>query len=122
MQGSSEVYRVLVVEDDEATREGVAAVLHARGYMVACATDGREGLRQLHEHRPDVILLDLNMPVMDGWQFRREQKQDPTVADIPIIVVSASPEPQEDIEAAAFLAKPCEVDDLLRALGSCFTR
>ena len=59
MQRSSEVYRVLVVEDDEATREGVAAVLHARGYMVACATDGREGLRQLHEHRPDVILLDL---------------------------------------------------------------
>ena len=104
--------RVLVVEDDEVTRESVAAVLHAKGHMVACACDGREGLRQLYEHRPDVVLLDLNMPVMDGWQFRREQARDPTVADIPIVVVSARPGPC-GIEAAAFLAKPCEVDELL---------
>jgi CheY-like chemotaxis protein len=103
------------VEDDEETRESVDAVLHAKGHKVACACDGREGLRQLHKHRPDVVLLDLNMPVVDGWQFRREQAQDPTVADIPIIVMSAQPE-QHDIVAAAFLAKPCEVDDLLRTL------
>ena len=107
--------RVLVVEDDEVTRESVAAVLHAKGHMVACASDGREGLRQLHEHRPDVILLDLNMPVMDGWQFRKEQARDPTVAHIPIVVVSARPGPH-GIEAAAILSKPCEVDELLRTL------
>ena len=116
------MYRVLVVEDDETTRDGVAAVLHASGYLVACAADGREGLRQLHEHRPDVILLDLNMPVMDGWQFRKEQKLDPSVADIPIIVVSANSERQEDLQAAVTLAKPCEVNALLRALASCFPR
>lgn len=109
------MHRVLVVEDDEETRESMVALLRAKGYMVACASDGREGLRILHEQPPDVVLLDLNMPHMDGWQFRREQAQDPTVADIPVIVVSAQATPK-DIQAAAFLAKPCEVRALLRTL------
>ncbi|HET9594098.1 MAG TPA: response regulator [Anaeromyxobacteraceae bacterium] len=107
--------RVLVLEDDEATRQSLAAVLRARGYLVACASDGREGLRQLHEQRPDVVLLDLNMPGMDGWEFRRAQLQDPTVADVPIIVVSAQLA-CEGIGAVAFLEKPCSVNDLLRTL------
>src|SRR5258708_37448244 len=81
---------VLVVEDDQATREALLAVLHARGFAAIGAADGREALDHLHEHPlPCLILLDLMMPVMNGWEFRQHQRNDSRLAAIPVLVLSA---------------------------------
>ncbi len=113
--------RILLVEDDSALRATLAEVLEERGYEVHCAGNGRQALEALgHAPAPNAILLDLAMPVMDGWAFRAAQQRDPRLAAIPTIVLSASlgldgrrfdgPAP-----AAAF-TKPFDLDRLLEAL------
>jgi CheY-like chemotaxis protein len=82
--------QVLVVEDDAPIREALCAVLRDDGYAVAEAGDGQEALEFLRTHpTPRVILLDLMMPVMDGWTFLREQAADPALAGIPVVVITA---------------------------------
>ena len=93
-------------------------VLRALGYDVATAANGQEALDQLRSGPglPSLILLDLMMPVMDGWQFRDEQKQDPALSAIPVVVVSADGRVDEKasaLGAAAYLRKPVEIEDLL---------
>jgi CheY-like chemotaxis protein len=115
--------RILLVEDDPALREALAEVLAERGYEVACAGDGREALRALEGRPvPAVILLDLAMPVMDGWAFRAAQRRDPAIAEIPTIVLSASLGERdaslESLAPAAALTKPFDLDRLLDALRS----
>src|SRR5919206_1695644 len=80
---------VLVVEDDFAIRETLRELLEDEGYRVAWAANGKEALARLHERAPRVILLDLMMPVMDGWEFRVAQQRDPALASIPVVVISA---------------------------------
>src|SRR5437879_6509382 len=81
---------ILVVEDDTATRDALSLILEAEGFGVMGAANGQEALDQLRgSRRPDLILLDLMMPVMDGWQFRRAQAQDPALSAIPVVVLSA---------------------------------
>src|SRR4051794_9814888 len=81
---------VLIVEDDEDLREMMAQMLNIEGFSTATASNGREALDYLHStRRPNVILLDLMMPVMDGWEFRRQQQADPQIAPVPVIVLSA---------------------------------
>ncbi len=104
--------RVLIVEDDREIREALADILEFDGYDVARASNGAEGLAQAREHHPDIILLDLMMPVMDGWQFRTEQRRDATIAGVPVVVVSAVRQVDE-LEAAAVIPKPCSVDTVL---------
>ena len=104
--------RVLIVEDDLEIRDALAQVLEIEGHEVWCAPNGCAGLLEARLHHPDVILLDLMMPVMDGWRFRSEQKLDPSIAAIPVVVVSALGA-RSDIDAVAFLPKPCDVIDLL---------
>jgi anti-anti-sigma factor len=108
---------ILVVENDALTREAFKAVLEAGGYGVACAHDGRQALDRLGaEEPPALILLDLVMPGMDGWEFRREQESDPALASIPVVVVSAAadvPAAAADLDAADYLQKPVEFDHLL---------
>ena len=113
---------ILLVEDDFAIRETVADLLTGEGFEVTCAANGREALRQLGEaaSQPGVILLDLMMPVMDGWQFRAAQRSDPRYATIPVVVVSA--DAGAEVAAAglapdAFLAKPFELERLLAVVG-----
>src|SRR5678816_1869583 len=78
------VRKVLVVEDDEDVREVLRETLEDAGYPVICAKDGREGLELLRaEPRPCLVLLDLMMPVLSGWQFRAQQQQDPRLARSP---------------------------------------
>ncbi len=110
--------RILLVEDDPALRCALSELLREHGYEVACATDGRDALAQLGTRpAPSVILLDLAMPVMDGWAFRAEQRRDPRLAAIPTIVISASlaadPRGLEELEPAATLAKPFEFERLI---------
>jgi CheY-like chemotaxis protein len=106
---------VFIVEDDFDTREMLGRFLEMEGYRVETAANGRVALDRLNGGtRACVILLDLMMPVMDGWQFRREQARDAELADIPVIVVSAAGRDRIDqIEADAYLSKPVDLDELL---------
>ncbi len=106
---------VLIVEDDLDTREMLGRFLELEGYTVETAENGKRALERLGSGvGACVILLDLMMPVMDGWQFRQEQIRDAALADIPVIVVSAAGrERLEKIHANAYLSKPVDLDELL---------
>lgn len=106
--------RVLVVEDDDDIRSTLAELLESEGYEVASAANGRQGLDRAHAEPPDVILLDLMMPVMNGWEFREEQKRDPSIAGVPVVVVSAVS--RASIDASEVIAKPFSIAELLDAV------
>src|SRR4051794_37811606 len=99
---------VLIVEDDGDLRDMMAQLLSLEGFNAATVSNGREALEYLRNaDHPDVILLDLMMPVMDGWEFRRRQQEDPAASRVPVIVLSALDQSRAgDVNAAAFLKKP----------------
>lgn len=111
---------ILVVEDDADIRESIAYLLADEGYDVACAGDGREALTYLHEgHTPSLILLDMMMPHMDGLAFREAQQQEPALASIPVIVLSASSallHCAKSMGAAAGLEKPFGAEQLFKVI------
>jgi CheY-like chemotaxis protein len=114
---------ILVVDDDAEIRESIADLLRDEGYRAAVAGHGREALERLRDGtRPDLIVLDLMMPVMDGWQFLDERARDPALKAIPVVVVSATHETLRPPDTCAFIRKPMRLDDLLaviaRELGS----
>jgi CheY-like chemotaxis protein len=101
---------VLVVDDDQAIREVIAEVLRDEGYEVRCAENGAQALREIHcEQPPDLVLLDLMMPVMSGWEVLEELQSNGTHSHIPIVVVSAMTAPG----AHEHLAKPIDLERLL---------
>ncbi|MBS1817681.1 MAG: response regulator [Acidobacteria bacterium] len=106
---------VLIVEDDADLREMMAQLLLLEGYRAETAANGRDALEYLHRgDRPELILLDLMMPIMDGWEFRRRQVEDPAIAQVPVVVLSAlDPARGADLNGAAFLKKPLDFDRLL---------
>lgn len=106
---------VLVVDDDDDIREALRDLLETEGYRVVCADNGREALDALRGGvHPCIILLDLMMPVMDGWQFRTEQKRDPKLAKIPVVAITAAADPSSiDVEV---IMKPVDVQSVLGAL------
>ena len=106
---------VLIVEDDEDLRDMMAQMLSIEGFDATAVANGREALEYLHSTaKPHVILLDLMMPVMDGWEFRRQQQADPELAPVPVIVLSAlDPARAGAVDALAFLKKPLDFDRLL---------
>jgi two-component system chemotaxis response regulator CheY len=107
---------VLIVEDDEDLREMMAQILALEGFDTATATNGREALEYLkRDDAPQLILLDLMMPVMDGWEFQRERSRDPVLAGVPVVVLSALDETRA-VGAASheFLKKPLDFDRLLQ--------
>ncbi len=85
----AQVARLLLVDDDDRTRELLARHLQQRGVDVFAARDGREGLVMLRQLRPDLVLLDLQMPVLDGFGFLLEKSRDPAIAEVPVIVLTA---------------------------------
>jgi CheY-like chemotaxis protein len=108
--------RILVVEDDPDIRETLSEALGFEGYEVTAASNGREALDALRRGpRADVILLDLMMPVMSGWEFRRVQLDDPALAGIPVVVVSASA--PGNARPDRLLPKPFDIDDLLAVVA-----
>ncbi len=114
----SEMKHVLVIEDHTPIRECIAEVLEMEGYSVSQARDGREGLRVARAQPPNLILLDLMMPNMDGWQFRAAQKDDAALADIPVIVLSAFEAEATDLEGVvARFPKPFNTSVLLAAVA-----
>jgi CheY-like chemotaxis protein len=115
---------VLIVEDDDITREMLATILQAEGYMTDSVANGREALAYLSaQAAPDLILLDLLMPVMNGWEFRAAQAADPRLASIPVVVVSATEqaatETEPPLQPTAHLRKPITVEELLDVVGRC---
>lgn len=109
---------VLVVEDDRDIRESVVEVLEDEGYVVSAASDGQQGLVLLRDAtpKPDLILLDLMMPIMNGFQFREEQRKDPALCSIPVVVITADVNARakaEGLGAAGFVQKPVKIQPLL---------
>jgi CheY-like chemotaxis protein len=104
---------ILVVDDDRELREAVADLLVDEGNTVVQATNGLEALVYLRSHRPpSLVLLDLAMPVMDGWQCLRELRADPALAGIPVVVVSGEGRETAPVPADRFLKKPFNVPEL----------
>jgi two-component system cell cycle sensor histidine kinase/response regulator CckA len=103
------------VEDDADIREALDGLLSMEGFRVSGCSNGREALDWLRNSpKPDLILLDLMMPVMDGWQFRVAQKEDPELANIPVLALSAdSTAKAAAIDAEAYLKKPVDYDTLI---------
>jgi CheY-like chemotaxis protein len=110
--------RILVVEDDAITLCAIRMVLKWEGYDVDCARDGREALDKLRRspNKPDLILLDVQMPVLDGEQFRQQQRGDPALRDIPVVVISGDGSACPDVPAR--LLKPFRPIHLLDAVRS----
>lgn len=109
---------VLLVEDHRDSRDVYGTVLRHFGYRVVEAKDGGEGVRLAQEHKPDVIVMDLQLPVVDGWQATQALKADSATAHIPVIGVSVHVQAVDQDRAQAvgcdsFLAKPCEPSRLL---------
>lgn len=117
MAATAERRSVMVVEDDSDVRETIVELLEDEGYDARGAVNGRDALEMLRaDGRPGLILLDLRMPVMDGWEFRRQQRGDPFLSAIPVVVMSADGSLErktEGMAAAAVLAKPVGLDHLL---------
>jgi CheY-like chemotaxis protein len=114
---TSQSCNVLVVDDDDAIRDMLTMFLEEEGFNAICATNGREAIDLLRTaaDQPHVVLLDLNMPVMTGWEFRREQQHDPTIAHVPVAVISADRTiaQQPTIDAEEYFPKPLDLDRLL---------
>lgn len=109
---------ILLVEDDDELREELAAILREEGFEIVTAADGREALDCLRGGPPPpLVLLDLMMPVMSGWELRAEMLADPALARVPVVVMSgAAPQNATSLQAAAYLAKPFQVGPLLDVL------
>ncbi len=118
---------VLIVEDNEDNRIVYSTILRHHGFRVCEALDGEEGVLKAHSERPDVILMDISIPLLDGWEVTQALKRDPATQSIPIIALTAFAMPGDrqhsiDVGCDGYLAKPCEpravlaeVNRLLRA-------
>jgi CheY-like chemotaxis protein len=106
--------QILIVDDDSGSRTAMADVLRDEGFDVVAVEDGSAALEQLRGSSPPrLIVLDLMMPGMDGWDLRHEQKRDPRIAEIPVIAVSAAGKlPDADVH----FRKPLDLDKFLAAV------
>lgn len=116
--------RVLVIDDEQATVELIAEALRVEGYAVITALDGQSGLKAMYVHRPALIVLDVNMPVMDGWTVCQRVRE---VSNIPVIFLTARQDPEEvirglDLGADDYVVKPFELDVLLARVRATLRR
>jgi CheY-like chemotaxis protein len=116
---------VMIVEDDPDTREMLGRFLELEGFYVRTAANGQLALQALRaDSELCVILLDLMMPVMNGWQFRQAQARDPVLSQIPVVVVTAAGAREDipPIDAYGWLSKPVDLDRLLATIGPLCSR
>jgi DNA-binding response OmpR family regulator len=111
-------HTILIIDDDATTLKLVKVVLQRAGYTIVTATNGSEGLRKVDEYRPHLVLLDLIMPGMDGFQVCRELRKHPEFTKLPVIVFSSLDRPAEQRHAYEsgsddYLIKPIRLEDLL---------
>lgn len=110
---------MLIVDDEVVIAEAVAAVLQDEGYRVATAPNGKEGLARAAEMKPDLVLVDMMMPVMDGEEMCRRLQENPATRGIPVVVMSAVHRSLRELpfRHAAFLPKPFDLDTLLDTIA-----
>lgn len=121
MRNSAVTKSVLIVEDDEAIADALKELLEMEGYRVKWAANGRKALELLRKttSHPNLIVLDLMMPQMDGYQFRAEQEMDPALCQIPVVLMTADGHIEAKtykIGAKAYLNKPLDIDQVLAAV------
>ncbi|GEL70365.1 response regulator [Myxococcus virescens] len=110
--------RLLIVDDELAIVEALQDILSVEGYDVDTAFNGAEGLHRMADAKPDLVLLDLMMPVMDGREMLRRMREDDGLRGIPVVVMSAGRISDEERRSSArFLAKPFELDVLLDTIA-----
>jgi CheY-like chemotaxis protein len=107
---------VLIVEDNAAISEMMKTLLEIEGYVVHVACDGQKGIDELQKNTPDVIILDMMMPGVNGWHFLDFQRGDQKLAKIPVIVVSAFGEIAKSVHPDAYLPKPLKLEQLLETV------
>ena len=114
---------ILVVEDNVELRESLALILETEGYQVVTSENGAAALEQLKgAKQPDLILLDLMMPVMDGCEFRRRQLNSPQLSEIPVVLMSAGGRLSSlavEMKVKNYLEKPMTIEALLEKIESC---
>jgi CheY-like chemotaxis protein len=113
---------ILIVEDNEMNRDMLSRRLRRRGYEIVIATDGEAGVAAAARHRPDLVLMDMSLPVIDGWEATRRIKADPTTSTIPIIALTAhamSGDRERAIAAGCddYDTKPIELPSLIEKIG-----
>ena len=116
----SALQKVMVIDDDHDILEAMSMVLEDRGYEVRAVASGEEALRSLRTERPSVILLDLRMPGMSGAQFREEQLKIPSIADVPVVIVSADATIERiaaNLKVAGHLRKPVSLESVLEVVA-----
>ena len=120
MKGS----RILFVEDDRTARDGYSAYLSGWGYDVEAVATGEDALARAAQWRPDVIILDMNLPDIDGWEVSRRLRASAATAAVPIVALTGADLPHERVSAMRagcdrHLTKPCTPADLLDAIERC---
>jgi CheY-like chemotaxis protein len=118
--------RVLIVEDNAENRDMLSRRLARRGYAVAVAEDGHAGLAAARRTRPDLVLMDLSLPGLDGWEATRRLKADPETREIPVIALTAHALAEDraralDAGCDEFDTKPVELERLLGKISGCLT-
>lgn len=119
---SAHPIKILVADDEELVLEIMAKKIASQDYEVVTAKDGQEAWAKIVSELPDIIILDLNMPKMDGWAVLSQLRQNPpTKRWLPVIIVSAQNELESfrkgvDLEADHYLTKPCPIEDILKAI------
>jgi CheY-like chemotaxis protein len=116
--------KILIVEDNLDNLNLVRLLMERNGYQVVTAIDGKIGLEMAATEKPDLILLDMDMPVISGWDFIREIKNNPDLQDIPIIVVTAHLLPGDrnrviEVGCAGYVSKPFKTDELANEVERC---
>ncbi|MFZ6013859.1 MAG: response regulator transcription factor [Bacteroidota bacterium] len=117
---------VLIIEDNLEIRENTIEILELGGFKVISAGNGKEGIVMAVREKPDIILCDIMMPEVDGYQVIRELKADPATSNIPFIYLTASGEKSEvklamDMGANGYVRKPFDVRELMQEINKCFS-
>jgi CheY-like chemotaxis protein len=116
-------FSVLVVDDDPSIRKMIVAALRRDGYSFLEAPNGKDALEVMRRDRPDVVVLDLMMPILSGWDVLRERQEDADLLRIPVIVISANRDPEVATAVnggiCAFLPKPFDIGALSALVRSC---